>query len=283
MHAFLAPLLVLFLLGPGGWLGVYLAADRAEAVVTEVVPGSPAQQAGLQAGDIVLAVDDAAVPGREALIARIRQAAPGDRVQLRVRRAGEEILLAVRLGERPSESAVAETVPPAPSAKAGRPGVPGGEAAAVRVAAAARPPYLGVAVAEADGGIAVERVLAGSPAAAVGLAAGDRLLVVGGHEVASLAALDAALADVKAGRPLPILVQRGQQRQEFTVVPTVRGKVAAKSPDAVPGHGAPAAVVRPHGARDAELAGELDALRQELEQLRRELRELRAELGRERK
>jgi len=50
------------------------------AVVTAVVPGSPAEGAGLAAGDVVTAVDGAAVTSAEALGALIVEYRPGDTV-----------------------------------------------------------------------------------------------------------------------------------------------------------------------------------------------------------
>ncbi|MDO8390271.1 MAG: trypsin-like peptidase domain-containing protein [Actinomycetota bacterium] len=88
------------------FLGVSLA-DRIDggtgALVQEVVAGSAAADAGLQVGDIVLAVDEEDVSGRAALIATIRGHVPQDHITLSVRRDGDDFTLTVTLGTRPTE------------------------------------------------------------------------------------------------------------------------------------------------------------------------------------
>ncbi|MDP8969548.1 MAG: trypsin-like peptidase domain-containing protein, partial [Actinomycetota bacterium] len=59
------------------------------AVIVEVVPGSAADRAGLERGDIVTAIDGEPVSGMVELAGRIRSLAPGDRVTLTVVRDGE--------------------------------------------------------------------------------------------------------------------------------------------------------------------------------------------------
>ncbi len=59
------------------------------AVIVEVVPGSAADRAGLERGDIVTAIDGEPVSGMVELAGRIRSLAPGDRVALTVVRDGE--------------------------------------------------------------------------------------------------------------------------------------------------------------------------------------------------
>lgn len=89
-----------------GYLGVNLA-DRLDggsgALILEVVKGSPADDAGLQAGDAIVAVNGAAVTGRAGLAATIRDATPGDELTLDVRRGGKTISLRATLTTRPAE------------------------------------------------------------------------------------------------------------------------------------------------------------------------------------
>lgn len=58
-------------------------------VLGEIRPGSPAEQAGLQTGDRIVAVNDEPVPDWFALVERIR-AAPGESLSLRIERDGSE-------------------------------------------------------------------------------------------------------------------------------------------------------------------------------------------------
>ncbi len=62
--------------------------SRQSAVIAEVVPGSPAADAGLQAGDQVVAVDGTPTPAPDSLVALVRSHAPGDEVVLTVVRDG---------------------------------------------------------------------------------------------------------------------------------------------------------------------------------------------------
>ena len=71
---------------------------RAGALVIEVVNGSPADQSGLQEGDLIIAVDGSPVLGMSELAARIRLTSPETVVAIDIVRNGEEIGLNVVLG-----------------------------------------------------------------------------------------------------------------------------------------------------------------------------------------
>ena len=72
-------------------------------VVSEVEPGSPAQTAGVQAGDILLALNGTATSqGRNAMY-RIALMAPGDAFELEIYRGEKLTRLAGTLGQRPQD------------------------------------------------------------------------------------------------------------------------------------------------------------------------------------
>jgi serine protease Do len=69
------------------------------ALVEQVVPGSPAREAGVRMGDIITALGDARVAGYGDLLGVLRDHVPGDRVTLTIFRNGDEKKLEVTLGE----------------------------------------------------------------------------------------------------------------------------------------------------------------------------------------
>lgn len=71
---------------------------RAGALVIEVVPNSPADQSGLQQGDLIINVDGSPILGMSELAARIRLSSPGTEILLGVLRNGDEISITVVLG-----------------------------------------------------------------------------------------------------------------------------------------------------------------------------------------
>ena len=72
------------------------------ARISEVRTGTPAAEAGLQAGDVVTAIDGASVRSADELRRRIDAKRPGDKAVLTVRRNGETTTLNATLGTRPS-------------------------------------------------------------------------------------------------------------------------------------------------------------------------------------
>lgn len=89
----------------GGYLGVRGAdavGDRSGSTITSVEPGSPAAAAGLEADDVVTAVDDHQVSSMIDLVAQISTNRPGDRVTLTVVRGGQERTIEVTLGSAPA-------------------------------------------------------------------------------------------------------------------------------------------------------------------------------------
>jgi S1-C subfamily serine protease len=76
-----------------GWLGLHAqgtARGEEGVVVTEVVPDSPAELAGLEPGDVVLRFDETWVTDADSLRGLIATAGVGQRVILRIRRDGRE-------------------------------------------------------------------------------------------------------------------------------------------------------------------------------------------------
>lgn len=99
-----------------GYLGVAvgdLDRDAAEAfglsstdgaMVTQVISGQPADKAGVNHGDIVLAVDGKPIKNTRELIDYVSSKTPGESVALDVLRNGKRLTKTVKLTERPSES-----------------------------------------------------------------------------------------------------------------------------------------------------------------------------------
>ena len=82
-----------------GWLGIE-GESREGAVVRRVKPGSPAEAAGLSPGDVIVAIDGAAVATMSALVSRLRQTDPGDSVSLSVRRGDKTVTMDAVLAEQ---------------------------------------------------------------------------------------------------------------------------------------------------------------------------------------
>ena len=89
-----------------GYLGISLT-DRRDggsgAVVAEVQSDSPAGKAGLKVRDLVLAINDQPITGQDALIAIIRDSAPGDKITIEVERDGERKVFTATLIARPTQ------------------------------------------------------------------------------------------------------------------------------------------------------------------------------------
>lgn len=89
-----------------GFLGVSLEARSdggAGSIIATVQRGSPAEQAGVLIGDIVLAVDGEPVNGQAGLVAAIRDRIPGDSISIDLVRDGERLTVSAVLVARPQD------------------------------------------------------------------------------------------------------------------------------------------------------------------------------------
>lgn len=87
-----------------GLLGVegQVPADGSAGVeVTQVTPGSAAESAGIQNGDLILSLDGAPVTSFEVLAGLVLAHPPGDAVQLEIMRGGQPQTVTATLGQRP--------------------------------------------------------------------------------------------------------------------------------------------------------------------------------------
>jgi Do/DeqQ family serine protease len=82
--------------------------ERAGALVLEVVPGSPAEEAGLQEGDVITHFNEQPVRDGRRLRLLVSQAQPGETVPLTVRRSGTEEIVRAELRELRPKTAISK-------------------------------------------------------------------------------------------------------------------------------------------------------------------------------
>jgi Do/DeqQ family serine protease len=186
---------------PGLAQALELTTDRG-ALVTQVEPGSPAEQAGIQAGDVVVAVDNQPIDSS----ADVRNT-------VGLVRAGESVAVAVVRGgaRRTFQTTVAsEANSGAAAARAADPSSVSLLAGATIMELPRNHPAYG-----RTKGVWVSAVAPGSVAARVGLRADDVIAGVNRNAVESVAALTAALNNAKP--PIALQVQR-EGRSLFLLV-----------------------------------------------------------------
>jgi putative serine protease PepD len=80
-----------------GVSGTEPTSGEAGALVTEVVSGSPAEQAGIEVGDLITSFGDTRVESLVDLAAQVRTSRPGDQVTIHVVRGNDELDLSATL------------------------------------------------------------------------------------------------------------------------------------------------------------------------------------------
>jgi thiol-disulfide isomerase/thioredoxin len=94
--------------GPA-WLGVELATvppQQAGVLIRDVTPDSPAERAGLSAGDVILSLDGAAVNRPDDVVRAVSSRKPGTRLSVAFRRGTADRLVAAVLDARPDVDAL---------------------------------------------------------------------------------------------------------------------------------------------------------------------------------
>ncbi|MFZ5709697.1 MAG: DegQ family serine endoprotease [Pseudomonadota bacterium] len=198
-----------------GWLGVRIqdvTPDVAEAMnltsakgalVTDV-PAGPALDAGMKSGDVITEFDGAPVGDTRELVRRVGDTEVGRAVPVVVLRDGKPVTLTITLGRREEAEASATpaaAAPPAPVEKDVL-GMTLAELTEERVTAMGLPP--------GTEGLVVTGIDESSDAYGKGLRAGDILSEAGQQKVASLADLEARIAEAKDGgrKSLLLLIRR---------------------------------------------------------------------------
>ncbi|MCC5786643.1 MAG: Do family serine endopeptidase [Phycisphaerales bacterium] len=187
-----------------GWLGVSLQDLTPElartfgfegkgTLIGDVLDDGPAQQAGLQSGDIIVRFDGREIETMEDLRTRVARTAPGTAVPVEVFRDGETVTISVELGTRETEQVAA-----APR-QATEPQID-------------RELGFSLRAAQSGQGVTVTGVEPGSPAQRQGFAAGDTILRVGDTEVNSPADFRRALREHRELGSARLLVSRGNMR-----------------------------------------------------------------------
>ncbi|MCA9710688.1 MAG: trypsin-like peptidase domain-containing protein [Myxococcales bacterium] len=216
-----------------GWLGAGNVPGDAKggARIGSVYEGTPAERAGLRPGDLVEALDGDPVESFEALRAWVGTKQPGDEVELRVRRDGQEITLRATLGARPKDSSL-EALRPSQGADGSSPSSPSSppsppswlpfgrrEDPPPPAERYADPPAeglrLGVSARETARGLEVVEVREGSLAAELGLRPGDLLRELDGHVLHRPA--DVATALHGAGATIEVRFERDGTRHVVTL------------------------------------------------------------------
>ena len=191
-----------------GWLGVSLqpltpdlaasfgVEDGKGALIAEVVPDSPAAQAGLRAGDVVTGIDGQTVDSPSDLARTVGLSSPGDEAALTVWRDGQEQTVRVKLHEAPGERQAA---------------VLGLQVRPVTPEVAAE---LGL---RSPDGVLVVAVDSGGPAEEAGLRRGDVIVEVNRQPVKTLADFERLTRDAER---VALRVQRGDSSLYVALAPS---------------------------------------------------------------
>lgn len=260
------------------WLGVFLsdAVDGGIDLVA-VVPGGPAERAGLREADLILEVDGKPTPNQAILEELIQGQAPGDSIEIGFLRSGESLALQVELGERTGRFAPLADRFPVPTIPMPRSDIPRPN----RIQSRAPRTYYGLQLAEMtpalrehfgappDAGVLVLGVAPVERATPLGLRVGDVVVQLGGRGIRDEDQFRWTLSSWPADRPLEARVIRGGES-------LIVGLPAVAMPTAP--QAAPAPAPGPELSRELRanrLRAEIERLEDRIRALREELEELR--------
>ncbi len=169
------------------FLGLVGADIGEQPVVTQLLPESPADKAGIELGDILEEVDGAAISKWDQLLDMLRDKKLGEKISLVLKRGEERLSITTKLPARPDASRQAPTV------------------------------WLGITGEDQEDEIVIKSVSKDGPAAKAGLQEGDLISSAAGEAVEDYETLIEQVREMSAGEELKLGVTRGDEELELTV------------------------------------------------------------------
>jgi serine protease Do len=189
--------------------------ERIQGVVAQdFQPNSPAHRAGVQQGDVIVAVDAKPIQRVGQFQRIVASYHPGDEVTLDLVRYGQRRQVKVKLDEAP---------PPEPREKVAQapPAAPAETEAGSKLGVAVGPLTPDIArqlgYTGNPGGIVVTDVQPYGPAGRAGIERGTRILAVDGERVADVASFRAAMARKRPGQVVSLSVQVGESHSILNI------------------------------------------------------------------
>ena len=175
--------------------------DTNGALVAQVVPGSPAEKAGIKAGDVISKFNGKVVTGAAELKNLVGELKPGTAVKLTVHREKKTFDVSATVTERTAQ-AVAET----PTGPAGGAATSADLGITLEKVPAAAAEKMGL---KEGAGLAVKQVNPDSVGGKMGLKEGDVILEIDGKAASDVSAFNQAVSEAKKNKVIRLKVQRG--------------------------------------------------------------------------
>ncbi len=200
------------------WLGVVIQELPADAerrlgvparqgvLIADTVAGAPAEEAGVQPGDVIVGIDGMSVRGIDELQSEIMYRRVGEAVEVSIVRDKEPLTIEVVLGRRPDDTAAAER----PTGEEAEP-QEGASVFGLSVAAIT-PQLMDRYDLDRSGGVVVVRVEPGSPAYWSGVQEGDVILELNRRPVTSVDSWNQLVDELDEHADAVLTVLRGEHR-----------------------------------------------------------------------
>jgi serine protease Do len=171
------------------------------ALVRSVESGSPADKAGVEAGDIITKFNGTQIDRATDLPRLVGNTKPGSRATLTVFRRGGSRELNVQIAEFEADKPVRKAQAPEDKPK----GSPAAQSLGLVVADLTDAQKKEMKI---KGGVRVDG--AADLAARAGIREGDVIIAIGNTEISNVREFDAAVAKVDRNKPIPVLLRRGE-------------------------------------------------------------------------
>lgn len=201
-----------------GWLGVTIQdvsqglarefglRDLTGVLVTDIFPGSPAEEAGLKRGDVILEVNDRKVKNVVSLRNMVAQSDLGSRLKLKTSRDGKKIILYAVIVELPQE--VAEVVPEEPEYEVREED----ELAGFRVMELTSEIAKQLRLSRKERGVIVTGVVPGSSAYEAGIKRGDVIQEINKQKVTDLKDFNRIVSHIRVGETFLLFINRSGKK-----------------------------------------------------------------------
>jgi membrane-associated protease RseP (regulator of RpoE activity) len=247
-----------------------------EGVLIEgVVPGTPAEEAGFRANDVLTRLDDAVLTGPAELRVQLKKHQPGDTVNITYVRGGQTKTVALKLGHEPENKMMFGGRDVKRKLIMGGPPwdwkfEEGGRGGGKKKVA-----YAGIVTQSLSEGLAlyfkvkkgalISEVVSDSPAEKAGLKAGDVIVKIGSEDIEDEDDVGEAIREHDPGDSVDFVIYREGRETTVKVTFGETTRLGSLGPDIMPDD--PDKIVRVQVSPDEEL----ERLSKELEQLQIEI------------